>query len=149
MYTAQTAIALYKVKEIDADELKLISDGMKTALASALATHVEIVTEPGPGVLQFNLAITDISMKNKKRGLLGYTPIGLVTTAVGNLAGLRIRLHKAQLQGESIDAETGALVGLFAIEKIGNFDDKKGLSWEDVRGTLEDSARKVVEIKFQ
>ena len=137
-----------KVKEIDADELKQISDALKGALSSALSPYVEIVTEPGPGVLQFNVAITDITMKNKKRGLLGYTPIGIVTTAAGNLAGMRIRLFGAQVQGETIDSESGEVVGLFAIEKIGNFDEDKDLSWEDVRGTLEHTAKQIASMKF-
>ncbi len=137
-----------KVKEIDADELKQISDALKGALSSALSPRFEMVTEPAPGVLQFNVAITDITMKNKKRGLFGYTPIGIVTTAAGNAAGMRVRLFGAQLQGEAVDAESGEVVGLFAIEKMGDFDEDKDLSWEDVRGTLEHTAKQIASLKF-
>ena len=85
-----------------------------------------------------------IEIKNKKRGLLGYTPIGLVATTAGNLAGVRLRLVDAELQGEFADSASGELINVFAVEEIGSFDDKKGMSWEDVRLTLLDAATRAI-----
>ncbi len=133
-----------KSKDIDADELKQISDAMKQALVTAASNHWQIVHQPGPGIGLLNVAITQIEIKNKKRGLLGYTPIGLVATTAGNLAGVRLRLVDAELQGEFADSASGELINVFAVEEIGSFDDKKGMSWEDVRLTLLDAATRAI-----
>jgi hypothetical protein len=131
-------------KGIDPDDLKDISDAMKQALVQVLSKDWQIVHQPGPDVAQINLAVTNIELKHKKRGLLGYTPIGLVATTAGNLAGKRMTLANAGLQGEVIDSASGDVVNLLAIEKIGEFDDKKGMSWEDVRLAFIDAATKAV-----
>lgn len=133
-----------KSKDIDADEMKQISDAMKQAMVQVLSKDWQIVQAPGPDVAQVNVAITDIKLKHKKRGLLGYTPIGLVATGVGNLAGMRLTLGNAVLEGEVIDSASGDVINLFAVEKIGNFDDKKGMSWEDVRLAFIDAATRAV-----
>jgi hypothetical protein len=133
-----------KGKGVDPDDLKDISDAMKQALVQVLSKDWQIVHQPGADVAQVNLAVTNIELKNKKRGLLGYTPIGLVATTAGNLAGKRMTLGNAGLQGEVIDSASGNLVNLFAVEKIGEFDDKKGMSWEDVRLAFIDAASKAL-----
>ncbi len=131
-----------KTKDIDADEMKKISDAMKAALVSAAVDKAEVVLSPGPNTALINVAITEINMQNKKRGLLGYTPIGLVASTAGNLAGMRIRLRGAKLEGEVVDSVTGDVISIFRVDEVGNFDDKKGMSWEDLRATLETSIAK-------
>ncbi len=126
-----------KSKGIDADEMKQISDTMKGALVAAAVDKAEVVLSPGPNTALINVAITEINMQNKKRGLLSYTPIGLVVSTAGNLTGLRIRLRDAAIEGEVVDSVTGDVVSVFRVDEIGNFDDKKGMSWEDLRATLE------------
>lgn len=131
-----------KAKDIDADEAKQISDAMKAAMIAAAMDHAEVVLSPGPGAALINIAITEIDMQNKKRGLLGYTPIGLVMTTAGNLTGLRMQLRSAKLEGELVDSQTGDIISVFRIDSIGNWDDKKGVSWNDLASTFEDSLRK-------
>lgn len=136
-----------KSKDIDADELKQISDALRSSLKEATKGRFEIVDQPGPGVLQINVGVANIKLQNKKRGLLGYTPIGLVATTAGNLAGLRVTLADASLQGETLEGVSGEEITYFQIETIGEFDDKKGMSWEDVRATLNDMAGRVAELE--
>ena len=69
-----------KTKDLDADEAAMISDALRAALTENLEKYFEIVDQPGPDTLLMNVAVTKIKMKNKKRGLLGYTPIGLVVS---------------------------------------------------------------------
>lgn len=126
-----------KNKDMDADELKEISDAMKSAMAIAAAAEAELVLERGPGVALINVAITEINVQNKKRGLLGYTPVGFVVKTAGNLAGLRLTLKSAHLEGEVVDSVSGNVLSIFRIEEIGEFDDKKGMSFEDLRMTFE------------
>jgi hypothetical protein len=129
---------------MDADEIGQISDAMKIALVEVASTRWQIVYRPGPDTAQINVAVTGIKMKNKKRGLLGYTPIGLIATTAGNLAGMRLTLTDAQLQGEVIDAQTGDLVSIFAVDRIREFDNEKGMSWEDVRLAFIDAASRAL-----
>ena len=75
---------------------------------------------------------------------MSFTPVGLVTSTVGNLTGLRVKLKDANIEGEVVDSVTGEVLSIFRVEDIGNFDDKKGLSWEDLRTTMETSMEKVV-----
>ena len=126
-----------KSKDIDADTLKEISDAMKSAIYIAAGDNAEVVLTKGPGAVLINIAITEINMQNKKRGLLGYTPIGLIATGAANLAGVRMRLKDAKLEGEVVDSVTGDVVAIFRVDDIVDWDDEKGLSWEDVRATFE------------
>jgi hypothetical protein len=131
-----------KANAMDADDLKQVSDAMKAALLSAALANDEheVVLEAGPGAALINVAITDVNVQNKKRGLLGYTPVGFVVKSAGNLAGMRLQLKGAHIEGEVVDSVSGEVVSIFRIDEIGEFDDKKGLSWEDLRVTFEKSA---------
>ncbi len=131
-----------KAKDIDADEAKQISDAMKSALISAAADKVDVVLTAGPETALINVAITDINMQNKKRGLLGYTPVGLVISTAGNLANMRMQLKDARIEGEVVDSVSGQRISVFRIDDIGDWDDKKDLSWEDLRASLESSLAK-------
>ena len=136
-----------KAKGIDADEMKLISDSIKAALFTAASERGEVSLTPGEGAIMINVAITEINMQNKKRGLLGYTPIGLAASTVGNLAGLRIQLRDAKIEGEAVDSVTGSVLAVFRIDQIGNFDGKKAMSWEDLGGTLHDTLVQVIGVR--
>ena len=88
----------------------------------------EVGLTPGEGAVLINVAITEINLQNKKRGLLGYTPVGLVTSTVGNLAGLRMQLRDAKIEGEVVDSVTGKVLVIFRVEDIANRDGKKAMS---------------------
>ena len=133
-----------KAKDIDADEMKNISDTMKGALFAAASENGDVVAEPEEGAVLINIAITEINMQNKKRGLFGYTPMGLIASTAGNLTGLRVQLHGANIEGEVVDSVTGNDFLVFRTDSIGNWDDEERLSWEDLRATLEDTMSKVV-----
>jgi len=133
-----------RTKEIDADELKQIADSMKAALATAASEQGELVSSPGEGVVLINVAITEINLQNKKRGLFGYTPVGLAASTAGNLAGLRVELREAAIEGEVVDSVNGEVLSVFRATDIGNWDSKKGLSWEDLRATMEVTMTKLV-----
>lgn len=123
-----------KAKDIDADEAKAISDAMKQALVDAAKTvpDVKVVGTPGPATILINVAITEITMADKKRGLFGYTPVGLVMTTAGNVAGMRIQLKDARIEGEVVDSVTGEVLTLFQVSEISPQDEKDTLSWGDV-----------------
>ena len=137
-----------KTKDMDAKEAAQITDALEAALTDNLEKHYEIVDQPGPDTLLINVAVTQIKMKNKKRGLLGYTPIGLVVTTAGNLSGSRLVLKEAILQGEMLDSQSGDIVTLFQVSQIEQLDEEKQLTWEDVRLTLNDMANRALKERF-
>jgi hypothetical protein len=137
-----------KSKEIDPDTLKALTDEMKSIVATSAGRYAEVVNEPGPGVALINLAIVDLKMKNKKRGLLGYTPVGFVVTSAANAAGARLTLAGAKIQSESVDSQTGKLLGLTEVEEIEQLDAEKELTWDDVKMTLRTFADRIIDVRF-
>jgi len=137
-----------KSKEIDPDTLKAHADEMKAILATSAGRYAEVVTEPGPGVALLNVAIVDLEMKNKKRGLLGYTPVGFVVTSAANAAGARLTLAGAKIQSESVDSQTGKVLGLAQVDEIQQLDAEKEMTWDDIKMTLRTFADRIVDVRF-
>ena len=145
------AITIYysddsKSKAIDPDDLKIITDKIRHSLTLNLSRHVEIVDEPGPGVALANVAIVKVEYANKKRGLLGYTPVGFAVTTAANVANIRVALADAKIQGELVDSVSGKLLSIVEIQKIQKA--KMQMEWEDVQATLKDFTRRLIDARF-
>jgi hypothetical protein len=69
-----------KYKGIKPDDAKVVADTMRKALSDAVSKNgrVKVVDKPGPGVLYARLAASNVHLKKKSRGVLGYTPAGFV-----------------------------------------------------------------------
>ena len=135
-----------KSKAIAPDDLKIITDKIRHSLTLNLSRHVEIVDAPGPGVALVNVAIVRVEYANKKRGLLGYTPVGFIATTAANAANLRLALADAKIQGETVDSGSGKHLSIFEIQQIKKA--KKKMEWEDVQATLKDFTRRLVDSRF-
>ena len=135
-----------KSKAIAPDDLKIITDKIRHSLTLNLSRHVEVVDEPGPGVILLNVAIVKVNYQNKKRGLLGYTPVGFVTTTAANAANIRLALVDARIQGESVDSVSGKLLSIVEIQQIEKA--KKKMEWEDVQATVKDFTRRLIDARF-
>lgn len=125
-----------KHKNISPDELKTITDRLYAALIAALEPAIPVVSQPGPGVLAVRLAITGVRLENKKRSLLGYTPIGFAATTLANAAGLRVTLKGAALEAELLDAQTGETLGQLVDEGAATTAGGDGTSWEQLDATM-------------
>lgn len=123
-----------KHKDLDAEELKTLSDRFHETLATTLAPEIALVNEAGPGVLYLRAAITDVKLANKKRGLLGYTPVGLVVTTAANAAGMRVSLQDAVLEVEILDSVTGERLSVL-VDKAPKAP-TEALSWDAVDETV-------------
>jgi len=101
-------------KAIVPDEMKAVTDSFYNALVEALEPEYPVVSKPGPGVLALRLAVTDVMLKKvkKKRGLLGYTPVGLAASAVKSAASPNISLLEAVIEGEMRDAHTDTVMAV-------------------------------------
>ncbi|TDR53042.1 MULTISPECIES: DUF3313 domain-containing protein [Halomonas] len=124
-----------KEKGLRANELKALADGFVEAVTISLEPEVPVVSQPGPGVLYIRAALVDVKMDNKKRGLMGYTPIGFVVTAAANAAGARIILSDAVLEVEVLDSVSGKRLGVLT-DKAPSSADGENLSWDSISQTL-------------
>jgi len=70
-----------KYKGMKPDDMKQLADAFRASMAASLSTTYMIVDQPGPNVLYVRFAISNVQLKKHKKGLLGYTPIGLVAGA--------------------------------------------------------------------
>lgn len=123
-----------KYKGFSPDELKAITDEFYRTLVLNLEPDYPVVSKPGPGVLVIRLAITDVYAKKKKRGLMGYIPIGAV---IGAASGkYRAKLNDATIEAELLDAQSheqlGVLIDKLSVSKGGG--DKT--SWAEVTEAL-------------
>jgi hypothetical protein len=123
-------------KNISPDELKMITDAFYTTLVAQLEPAYPVVDQPGPDVLAVRLAITGVRMENKKRSLLGYTPIGFATTTVANAAGLRVTLKSAGLEAELLDSVSGTLLGSLVDKGAATAKISGNTSWDELSNTL-------------
>ena len=73
-----------KYKGLSADELKTLSDGFHRSGHQDYGAGFPVVNTAGPGVLYLRAALTNVKVAKKKRGVLGYTPIGFVATSVAH-----------------------------------------------------------------
>ncbi len=111
-----------KYKGFSPDVLKAITDELYRSLEINFEPEYPVVGEPGEGVVVIRLAITDVYAMKKKRGFLGYMPIG---AAVGALSGKyrRVNLKDATIEVEILDAQSldqlGVLIDKLSVAKGG------------------------------
>ena len=95
-----------KYQGIEPNELAAVTAGLHESLVLNLEPKYPVVGATGAGVLHVRLAITNLVAQKKKRGLLGYTPMGFVVGTAKNLAdaGPNIDLAQATIEAELLDA---------------------------------------------
>ena len=138
-----------KYKGVKPDELKALSDEFQTALVDSLSTDYQIVDAPGPNVLYLRFAVSNLHLK-KKRRLLDYTPVGVVTNVTPGAKqakeavkrrvfdySKRLSLIELTVEFELLDSLTGERVAAL-VEQRGQAKDKEAqlkqdaTSWEEV-----------------
>lgn len=124
-----------KYKDLDAKEQSVLSDEFREAVGKALAPEIPMVGKAGPGVLLIRSAVTNVRLEQKKRGILGYTPIGFVVTSIQNAAGQRISLQNAVLEIEMLDSVTKKRLGVL-VDKAPAPPRSEKLSWDSIRKTF-------------
>jgi hypothetical protein len=134
-----------KYKGINPHQLKALADSFRQVIIDELEPDYPVVSKPGPGVLGLRLAITDLHMKKKKRGLLGYTPIGFAATTAKNLAaGPSISLVDAVIEAEMLDAKTNERIGALIDRQSASWDqkNKKLTTWTEIEKVLKFYAKR-------
>lgn len=130
-----------KYKGFSPDDLKEITDELYRVMLANLEPDYPVVSKPGTGVLVVRLAVTDVYAKKKKRGLLGYTPIGAVAGAATG-AYRKVKLNDATIEAELMDAgsldQLAVLVDKLSVSKGGG-----ETSWEDIHKALDYYAKRL------
>jgi len=135
-----------KYKGLNPDQLKTLADAFRHALIGELEPTYPVVSKPGPGVLGLRIAITNVLITKKKRGLLGYTPIGLVTSTAAKAMGDDMSMQEAVIEAELLDSMTNEQLGslidqqsktvkrssVSALKPV----QKGKTSWEEIQSTL-------------
>lgn len=98
-------------------DLEAISALVRKVVSDALtAGGYGVVDSPGPNVLYLKIAVTDLSLKRKKRPLLGYTPAGFIIKAgidaTRDMMG-KYNIMGVAVQGEITDSASNAVLGQF------------------------------------
>lgn len=123
-------------KGIKADDLKALQDTFAEVLTKTLEPDVPVVNQGGPGVLYVRGAITNVKLAKKKRGLLGYTPIGFVAGEVKKAAiGPSLTLKDAVIEIETFDPVTGERLSVL-VDKAPKATAEEELSWDAIDKTL-------------
>ncbi len=129
-----------KYKGAKADQLKQLADMSRLAMMERFELGgYTLADAPGPGVLYMRWAIADLYLKKKKRGLLSYTPVGMVVHATKQSAirdlWKKINVVEIGLELEFSDAVSGDILAA-ATSKQGM---RKGrgqkedlVSWEEL-----------------
>lgn len=105
-----------KYKGFKASDLAAISDMVRQSFAKGLSSqpvsigNFKVVDEPGPNVLYVRLALKDVYVQKEKRGLLSYTPVGIVAHGVVDIASDAIdktTLVELKIEAEMLDSVKG------------------------------------------
>lgn len=143
-----------KYKGINPDEMKVLTETLRKALIDRLEPDYPVVDRTGKGVLGLRLAIVDVNLQDKKRSLLGYTPIGFVATTAANAMGMRMALNSAGVEAELYDAGNQQRLVVMVDRKLGDEiakaeeaqkDEKKAkqIDWETVQQSLDFYAQRL------
>lgn len=138
-----------KYKGAKPDDMKALSDEIQTAVTDALSTDYQIVDAPGSNVLYVRIAASNLHLK-KKRKLLDYTPVGVVTNVTPGVKqakeavrrkrfdySQRLSLIELTVEVELLDSLTGDRVAAL-VEQRGQAKDKEArlkqdaTSWDEV-----------------
>ena len=110
-----------KIKGMKPDDLKALSEALRDTLSGSLAEGGYSVTQkPGPGVVYLRVALTDVMVEKKKRGLLAYTPAGAVIKAGSDLVKEtfnKVDFIETTFQAEIVDSMSNDVLAALVAER--------------------------------
>ncbi len=114
-------------KGISPDDMKAISDAMYSSIIKELHGNFLVLAAPKQGTLTLRTALSNVKLKKKKRGLLSFTPIGLVAHGLEGMMS-KVDLKAAKIEMELDDAVTGDVLAMAVVDsKLAS----EQVSWEE------------------
>jgi len=98
-----------KYQGMKPDDMKLIADGLRAAITKELESGYKIVDAPGPNVLYVRVAVGDLQLKKKKRGILAYTPAGALIKAGVDMTKEvteKVDVKNMKIEAEVLDSQS-------------------------------------------
>jgi hypothetical protein len=136
------------------DQRETVANLYYSNMYSALSKHCKLVSQPGPGVVRLNLALTDAKLSNGVvKTVATYTPYVMIAYKVGSVAfnsGAGYFSGTATSEGYATDAMTHDLLWEGADKRAGSVALVQNTtnSWNDVdnatKGWSEFGARRMV-----
>ena len=127
-----------KYKGMKPDDMKQLADAFRAAMAESLSATYMIVDQPGPNVLYVRFAISNVQLKKHKKGLLGYTPIGLVAGAAKSAMTSdftkKIDLKGLTMEMEILDSISEDQLAALLETRSGKKDEPA--SWEELESLI-------------
>jgi hypothetical protein len=111
-----------KYKGIKPDDAKAVADALRAQMSDTVTKNgrMFVVDKPGPGVLYIRMAASNVHLKKKSRGLLGYTPAGFVVgsaVSAGQEMKQKVILQDMNLEMEVQDSQTQRVLAAL-VDKI-------------------------------
>jgi hypothetical protein len=135
-----------KYRGAKGDQLKALADIARlSAIARLEAGGFNVVDEPSADTIYMRWAITDLYLKKKKRGILSYTPLGMVVHATKSAATRdlwkKIDIVELNLEVEYTDVVTGEVLAAVVTHQQG-FRKQKGtkvdvVSWQELEALFD------------
>jgi hypothetical protein len=110
-----------KYKGVKPDNSLQLAEQVRADISAALsAAGYNVQDAAGPGIIVVRLAVTDLAMEKKKRGLLAYTPIGAVVKlgadALKDFMD-KVDITNMTLQAELVDGGTGETLAALVVPR--------------------------------
>jgi len=129
---------------IDPNELSAVTENLRKAVVKNLEPKYPVVSSDGPNVLRLRLAVTNVTAEKKKRGILGYTPVGFIISSAKNAAtaGPNLNIASATLEAELLDA-SGKRLAVVIDPLAGQDVQKENLTWADIGKVLDAAGKRL------
>ena len=118
------------------DDVQAIANYFAATLRDQLSKDYPLVNQPGPGVLRFRMALTDLKKSKVVLDTISpVVPIGLAVSALERVTiGRTLTVGKARMEMEVLDAQSGIRLAAMVDERAGakvtgKFD--KWNQWQD------------------
>lgn len=127
-----------KYKGMKPDDMKIIADALREAVAAELKDGYRIVDAPGADVLYVRLGVGDLMLKKKKRSILAYTPAGALIKAARDMTKEvtdKVDVTNFVVEGEVLDSQSDEQLAAVTMSR-GSLTTKEGPapSWQELNG---------------
>lgn len=110
-----------KVKGMKPEDMTALAEALRDTISGNLAAGgYSVAQKPGPGVVYLRVALTDLMVEKKKRGLLAYTPAGAVIKAGADLVKdtvNKVDFIEMTFQAEIVDSVSNDVLGALVAER--------------------------------
>lgn len=128
-----------KYKGMKPDDMKVIADALRDAITNELKDAYKVVDAPGANVLYVRMAVGDLWLQKKKRGILSYTPAGFIIHGAKNLAKEvteKIDLKNMKIEGEVLDSQNLEQLAAMTTSRgsLSGKSETEATSWDELNG---------------